>query len=50
VERSGTEIAANDLTEFSSYCLVCKIVLNEGAPKKNWEKLLVDGLWLMVDG
>ncbi len=42
VERSGTEIAANDLTEFSRDCLVCKIVLNEGTPKKKWEKF-----WLL---
>jgi hypothetical protein len=33
VERSATEIAANDLTEFRTNGVVTKINLNEGAPK-----------------
>jgi hypothetical protein len=33
VEQSGTEIEANDLTEFRKNGVVTKIVQNEGAPK-----------------
>jgi hypothetical protein len=38
VERSGTEIVANDLTEFRTNCVVSRNSQNEGAPKKKYKK------------
>ena len=44
VERSGTKIEVQPLTEFTTKCLVFLNFINEDAPKKNSELLVQNGV------